>query len=824
MLSKQSGLIQGTAKARRDWLDDLRQDLRFAVRGAVRAPLFSLLAVVTLALGIGANAAVFGVVKSVLLDALPYRDAGQLVRVYAPQSKGQGARGALSAGTVSDLRERQHSFSQTGAFVSPQNGLYSGDRPEVLQVAWAEPAMFKTLGVTPLRGPGFTAEDATHDTATVTMLSNAAWHRLFSGDPNVIGRVMRINGLPRTIVGVLPPSFVPPDGNADVYLPLGMSPYMRNPITVRGSHNFGMVARLRPGITAAVADREMRFIGAELEHLYAKDNLGISLSDVSLRDAMVGETRTPLLILLASAALVLLIMCANLAGALLSRTISRRKEFAVRVALGAGRGRLVRQLLTESVLLATVGGVAGILLAELGLHLLRGLALNALPAYASLSLDPVAIGVAFALAVATGLAFGAGPAISVGRADPQGPLREQTRGTSESRRTRRLRGALVAGQIAFCVSLLAAAGLLARSLWALTTAPAGFNPGGVLTFSVRLPDPRWTKMSEASQFYDTFLDKLRALPGVTDAAVASALPMRILSSNGLFIQDAPWGANEAVPFVLTSVVSESYFHTLGVPMVEGRVFANSDRAELPPVMVINQAMAKKYWPGRDPVGAHVHIGPPDPSQPWITIVGVVGDTRNDAASLRAEPIMYLSTRQEIYGNAFVVRTSGDPASLTVSIRRALESLDPGLPLFDVATMRDMVDQRFAARRLPVVLMSGFGVLALLLASVGVYAMFATMAAAREREFGVRVALGSTRAAIAALVLWQGGVWMGAGLAAGALGVVVAARALRTQLYGIPPLDPVAIGVAVLVLLVCAGVALLAPVRRASRVDPITVLR
>lgn len=812
------------AEARRDWFDDLHRDLRFAVRAAGRAPLFSLLAVVTLALGIGANAAVFGVVKSVLLDALPYRDAGQLVRVYAPQSKGQGAKGALSAGTVSDLRERQHSFMQTGAFVSPHDGLYSGERPEVLQVALAEPAMFKTLGVTPLRGPGFTAKDATHDTATVAMLSNAAWHRLFGGDPNAIGRVIRVNGLPRTIVGVLPRSFVPPDGNADVYLPLDLSPYMRNPVTVRGSHNFGMVARLRPGITAALADREMRSIGAELERLYAKDNLGISLSAVSLRDAMVGETRTPLLILLASAALVLLIMCANLAGALLSRTISRRKEFAVRVALGAGRGRLVRQLLTESVLLAAVGGVAGILLAELGLRLLRGLALNALPAYASLSLDPGAISVAFALAVTTGLAFGAGPAISVGRADPQGTLREQTRGTSESRRTRRLRGALVAGQIALCVSLLAAAGLLARSLWALTTAPAGFNPRGLLTFSVRLPDPRWTHMSEASQFYDTFLEKLRALPGVTDAAVASAQPMRIMSSNGLFIQDAPWGANEAVPFVLTSVVSESYFHTLGVPLVEGRVFTNSDRADMPPMMVINQAMAKKYWPGRDPVGAHVHIGPPDPTQPWITIVGVVGDTRNDPASLRAEPIMYLATRQEIYGNSFVVRTSGDPTSLTVSIRRVLESLDPGLPLFDVATMSDMVDQRFAARRLPVVLMSGFGVLALLLASVGVYAMFATMAAAREREFGVRVALGSTRGAIATLVLWQGGVWMGAGLGAGALGVAAAARALRTQLYGIPPLDPVAIGAAVLVLLVCAGVALLAPVRRASRVDPITVLR
>jgi len=812
------------AEARRAWLDDLGQDLRFAVRSAVRAPLFSLLAIVTLALGIGANAAVFGVVKSVLLDALPYKAPGELVRIYAPFRNGVDTRGSLSAGTISDIRERQHSFVSLGAFQSPRDVVYSGENPQVMQAIWAEANLFRTLGVTPARGPGFTDEDAMHDTATVVMLSDGAWQRLFSGDPKIIGRVIRINGLPRTVVGVLPRTFVPPEAQADFYLPLSIAPFMRDPIGVRGSHNFGMVGRMRPGVTMASADRELNTIGAELERLYAKDNLGIGLAGVPLRSAMVGDTRTPLLILLASAGLVLLIMCANLAGALLSRTISRRKEFAVRVALGANRGRLVRQLLTESVLLSLAGGLAGILLATLGLSLLRGLAVSALPSYAALSLDTGVVLVTLALAIATGLAFGVGPALSVGRVDPQGTLREQTRGSSESRHTRRARGVLVAGQIALCVSLLAAAGLLARSLWAMTTAPAGFNADGLLTFSVQLPDPRWRTPEAQLQFYDEFVEKLRALPRVTSVAITSRLPMMMTNSNGLFIQDAPWGPNEPVPFIRTGIVSEDYFHTLGVPVLQGRVFTRDDRMDSPPMIVINEAMAKRYWPTGNALGARVHIGPPNPSAPWITVVGIVGNQRNDPAALAPEPMMFLSTRQEVFGSSFIVRTAGDPLALAPTVRRTLASIDPVLPMVNVATMRSVFDERFTARRLPVVLMSAFGVLALALVSVGVYAMFTNMAAAREREFGVRVALGSTRREIAALVLRQGGVWMVVGLAAGAVGVVFAGRLLRTQLFGVPPLDPISIGSAVLVLLVCAGIALLAPVRRASRVDPITVLR
>ena len=812
------------AAARRDWFGDLRQDVRFAVRSAIRAPLFSVLAVATLALGIGANAAVFGTVKSVLLDALPYGNADRLVRIYSPFGDGPRQRGALSAGTVSDIRERQRSFESLAAFFPPRDGILSADAPHIVKAMFIEPALLPTLGVSPMRGTGFRDEDANRDTTTVVMISHGAWQRLFGGADDAIGKVVRLNGIPRTIVGILPRNFVPPQEEADFYQPLAMAPLMRDPVSVRGSHSAGFIGRLKPGVSVEAADRELRAIGLEIEQLFAKDNRGFGLTGIPLRDAMVGDTRAPLIILLASAALVLLIMCANLAGALLSRTISRRKEFAVRVALGAGRGRLVRQLLTESILVSAVGGAVGLVLAAIGLRLVRGLAAFSLPMYADLRLDTGAVIVTSLLALLTGLAFGVGPAISVGRADPQGTLRDESRAASESRRTRRARGVLVAGQIALCVSLLAAAGLLTRSLWAITTAPLGFDTGNLLTFSLQLPNAKYGTIDSRVRLRDQLEEAVRALPGVKNVAVTSQLPTKVTNTNGFFIQTAPWATNQPVPFITTTRVTDTYFETLSIPLKRGRFFSTIDRADAPPVLIINEAMAEKYWPNGDAVGARVHVGPPNPNAPWITIVGIVGNTRNDPTKLSPEPMMFFAQRQQPFGESVVIRTSGDPAALTATVRRTIAAIDPTLPIYNVATLDEVVATTFAPRRLPVVLMGAFGALALLLASVGVYAMFATMAASREREIGVRIALGATRSGIASLILRQGGGWMAVGLAVGGAGVVFVGRFLRTQLFGVPELDPIAIGAAVFVLVVCAALALMVPIRRATRVDPILVLR
>lgn len=821
-------LEERKTQARRDWFEDLRQDLRFAARSALRAPVFTALAVITLALGIGANAAVFGVVKSVLLNSLPYADARRLMEVRSPiKAFPDEERGALSAGTISDFRERQKSFESSGAYASPRDMIYNpGDIPQIVKARWVEPSLFTTLGVKPVLGTLFTKADGMRDTSFNIMIPWKTWQTTFGGASNIVGKTVTLNNINRTIVGVLPRSFVMPSEEADYFMPLDMAPYMRNAISVRGSHNFDMVARLKPGVTPEAADRELRSIGDELEKLYAKDNFGIGLGAKSLRDAMVGPTRTPLLVLLASAALVLLITCANLAGALLSRTISRRKEFAVRIALGAGRERLVRQLLTESVLLSFAGAIAGVVLALTLLAALRGLSLSVIPNYADLSLDGGAIAVTFIIALVTGITFGLGPALSVGRADPQSTLRDETRGSTESVRSRQMRGALVAGQIALCVSLLAAAGLLGKALWTMTNAPMGFDADRMLTFSVQLPPGRYPgdPPDKRVTFHDEFERRLAALPGVKSVAVTSGLPTTIGNSNGIFIQSRPWSANEPVPFITTARVSEGFFKGMGIPLVSGRTFTTADAVGTSPVMVITEAFAKRYFPKGDAVGQQIRYGPPDPNQPWTTIIGVVGNVRNNPLALSPEPLMFFSLRQEPFGEIFAVRTTGDPEAITSAIRTALKEVDPGLPMYQVKTMDDVVAGRFAARKLPVMLMSAFGVLALLLASVGVYAMFTSMAAAREREFGVRIALGGSRGSVAGLVLRQGGRWMLVGLAVGAVGIAVAARLVSSQLNGAPAFDPFTIGAAVLVLLVCAGVALLVPVRRATRVDPISVLR
>lgn len=812
-------------RRRRDWFDDLRQDLRFSVRSALGAPMFTTLAVLTLALGIGANAAVFGVVKSVLLNSLPYQDPEHLVRISTP-IKALGDRvGMISAGTISDLRERQQSFSSLGAWLPPREMIYNpGDNPQIVQARWVEPALFTTLGTRFVIGNSFEEKDGLRDTAFVTVLPWKTWQSAFGGAPDVIGKQVRLNGINRMVVGVLPRDFVLPEGDADYFFPSALALWMSDPIGVRGSHNFSMVGRLKPGVSIEAADRELRMIGDELEKLYAKDNFGIGMMGMPLRDSMVGDTRTPLIVLLASAALVLLITCANLAGAVLSRTISRRKEFAVRVALGAGRGRIVRQLLTESVLLSIAGGIAGVLLAIVLLGTLRGLSLDVIPRYADLSLDAGALVVTFLAALLAGFAFGLGPALSVGKADPQGTLRDESRGSTESVRTRQLRGVLVAGQIALCLSLLAAAGLLARSLWEMTHAPMGFNSERLLTFTVGLPNSRYPSAEVRSNFHTSLIERLKALPGVTGVAVTSQLPTTITNRNGLFVEHRPWGPNEPVPFMVTSRVSDDYFKVFGFQLKAGRTFNSADQAGGAPVAVISEEMAQRYWPDGNAVGSRFRWGPPNPDQPWTTIVGVVGNIRNDPTALRPEPMMFHSLRQQPYGESFAIKTTGNPSDITSAARTALRSIDPELPMYRLSAMEKVVDNGYAARRLPVLLMMGFGVLALLVASVGIYAMFATMATAREREFGVRMALGSSRGAVAGLVIRQGGVWMGLGLVLGAAGVFAATRLVRTQLYGIGQLDPLTIGAAVLVLLVCAGVALLVPVRRATKVDPITVLR
>jgi predicted permease len=806
-------------------VDTFFQDIRYSLRLFRRAPGFTAVAIATLALGIGANAAIFGVVKSVLLDALPYADADRLVRVYAHGLDGTQGFPLLSARMVHTIAARQQSFESLAAFDSARDAVYgSDDFARIVTIAWVEPGLFKTLGVSAALGRTFHDDDRAKghvpasgaevgpDTARVVLLTHAAWQRLFAGDPGVVGRDVRINGIPRTVIGVLPRDFVGPMGQADFYLAFDLGPALTS-----GSAWLRLVGRLKPGTTPEAAQREIAALWASRE--YPEEYSSLGMSAMPLRDALVGSTRTPLVVLLASAVLVLLIACANLAGALLSRGLSRRKEFAVRMALGAGRRRLVRQLLTETMVLALAGGAAGLLLAQSMLSLLRGLATPVLPAFAELSLDPGAVLVTAVLSLCTGLAFGVVPALSVGRADAQGTLRDEARGASEGRRPRRLRGVLVAGQMALCASLLAGAGLLSRSLWEMATAPLGFDPAGVLTARLRLSTREYPTLEARARFHEQLAERLRLVPGVDAVAIANKVPtVESPRRDGFSIEGAP--LTDGQPYVAYASVSDDYFRTLRIPLRQGRTFDASDRAGAPATVVISESLARRYWPAGNALGSRIRLGG-DP----VTVIGVVGDVRNDLARPDAEPMTYRSRRQESTQRLCVLlRTRGDPLALVRAVEREVAALDPSLPVQQAMTLDAAVGEGLAARRLPVMLMTAFGALALLLASVGVYAMFASMAAAREREFGVRMALGSRPSAIAGLMLRQGAGWMAAGLSGGALGIVLVVQLLRGWLYGVPPFDPIALGGAVAILLGCAAVALLIPVRRATRVDPVVALR
>jgi putative ABC transport system permease protein len=685
-----------------------------------------------------------------------------------------------------------------------------------------------------IRGRAFRREDAVdglipltggalgQDAGASVILSYPAWTRLFGTETNAIGREVRINGVPRTIVGVLPEGFIGPMGPVDFYLAFDRVPVIANPIAARRSQWLGMVARLKPGVSQDAGIREVAQIWAQLVRDYPADNGSLSTSAMPLRDAMVGDTRTPLVVLMTSAALVLLITCANLAATLMSRALSRRKEFAVRTALGAGRVRLVRQLLTESIVMAMTGGVVGVVLAMLSLDAMRDLASRALPVHANPALDWSAMLVTAAVALGTGLLFGIAPALAIGRADTQSTLRDESRGSSESPQSRRFRGALVAAQLALCVSLLVGTGLLTRSLWAMTGASLGFEPDGVLTGFIQVPVRDYSTPDARIQFRRQFEERVRALSGVESVATATAVPTLVRQRSGVSLDGEPPG--QAQPFVISVAVSDDYFRTLRIPLRQGRTFDTQERLDSPRTVVISESMARRFWPNGNAVGSRLRMGP-DPKSPLIQVIGIVGDVRNDLARADAEPIAYASTRQlPVPIVTFLVRTKGDPLALVKPIERELAALDRGLPLQQVRTLPAVIGVGVAGRRLPVLLMTGFGALALLLASVGVYSLFASMTAAREREFGVRMALGSRPSAIAGLVLRQGAVWIAAGLGIGAVGIVLVVRLVRDLLYSVTPFDPLTVGGSVAVLVVCATIALLIPLRRATRVDAAVALR
>ncbi len=817
------------------------QDLRFALRQLVRRPGFTVIAVLTLALGIGANTAVFSAVYAVLLARLPYPEPDQLQRVIPTFTGPDGAVDSMPYWSYPEYEAfRSATHDVTAAAYTPRALSYnlSGQGPPrraMLEIVSG--SYFGLLGVQAAVGRTFTPdEDAVPDARPVAVIGNALWHTAFAGDTGIVGRTLTLNGVDLTVVGVAPPGFAGLSGEADVWAPTMMAPSLvfRNRLNQKLSFWMSVIARV-PRASAPLARTEMASAARVMaDRMPFQDAFGPVRVGLASRPLAASRTdpslaRT-LLILLAAVACVLLIACVNVANLLMARGARRARELGLRVSLGAGRGRLVRQLLTESALLGLLGAGAALLVARWGLvavAALRPLALAGPGTLEHLRLSVPVLAFDVAVALVAILVFGTAPALAAVRTDPRTLL-----GRSVGHRRTGPRGALVAGEVALALALLVGAGLLLRSFSQLRSTPLGFEPHHVLAAWVNVP--RQTRTGdEATRLFTETARRIEGRPGVERVAVANCLPAHVGTAGvggcdhvGMKIEGDASGAPKQGREVWMNMVSGSYFATMGIPVLEGRTLEPGDRADAPRVAVVTRAAADRYWPGRDPVGARIQLtvgwGPEDD---WATVVGVVGNVVGGSVREAARPGVYLSYPQFSYqSNYLVVRGSGDASGIAAAIRSSLREVDRSLPLWDVRTMDERVAQATAGDRFGTALLGAFGLLALSLAAVGIYGVLAFSVAGRTREMGLRMAVGADRGDVVLLVLREGLRLTAIGLGTGLVLAAGFSRVLRSQLYEISPLDPAAFVAAVVLILAVAGLACWIPARRATRVDPMEALR
>jgi predicted permease len=818
-------------------METLRQDLRFAARTLLRRPLFTALAVLTLALGIGANTAIFSVVNSVLLAPLPFRAPDRLVVVWSSNPEFAKAIGLpdklpTSTGPFYDWRAQSRTLDHLSMVASDRATLTGRGEPEILSLVNVTGDLFELLGTQPLLGRTIQPADEAAG-ARVTVLSHRLWMRRFGGDPSIVGQTLTLADKPVTVVGVMPPSFAFPRGaempsgfgfaaEPDLWFPMLFTPEQRQ---ARGDHDSVALARLKPGIGRAAANAEMVALAARLAKQYPDTDQGWTARVEPLPEQLTGTVRPALLILSGAVALVLLIACVNVANLLLAQAAARQKEVAVRTALGASRGRMVRQLLTESLLLALAGGAFGSLLAFWSLRALGAL----IPAgvrTGSLGLDGRVLAFTSVLALAAGALAGLAPALQMTRSDLASTLRDGTRAGSVTSRGRRTLRALVVVETALAVLLAVGAGLLMRSFTRLTAVDPGFRPRGVLTAQVTLNGPRYPSPRIAA-FYAAALERIRAVPGVEVAGAVSNLPMSGTESISDFIAEGrPRPEPGRNPSADRRAATPGYFEALGIPLRRGRLFRDGDAAEAPRVAVIDETLARTYWPGADPIGKRFHRGSADTKKPnWITVVGVVGNVRNSGLHVEPRPQVYLPETQDTFSvMSLAVRTKGDPRRLAAAVRAAVHAVDPDQAVSDVMTMEEMVDRALAGRRFNLVLLSLFAGLALVLSVVGIYGVMSYSVAQRTRELGLRMALGARRRAVLALVVREAGALTLGGLVAGLVLSLAATRVMASLLFGVGATDPVTLAAVSIGLALVSLVAAYVPGQRATRVDPMVALR
>lgn len=800
-------------------LDALQHDLRYALRQLRRSPGFAVVAILTLALGLGATTAIWSVVDGVLLRPLPYPHPDRLLRVWHFNTRNDAPREQVSFETYRGLVGGVDALD-AAAGVSPRWSfvLREPGQPERVQGYWVSASFFDLMGVRPAVGRGFRPDEDRADGPPVALLGHALWERKFGGDPGVVGRSIRLSGRAVTVVGVMPAGFDFPDA-AGVWAPLAQNPLVGRGRQVRW---VDVVGRLAPGATVEGARDGIAAYFERLAGAYPKANGGLRATVQTLYASIVGGVKPALWTLLGGVAFLLLITCANLSNLLLSRAAARRGELAVRQALGAGSGRLVRQLLTESVTLGLFGGAAGTVLAYALVRIFRSMGPADLPRLGAVAVDLRVLGVAGGLTLAAGVLFGLAPALAAAREGVQGSLRRTGRSVAGGRD--RLRSGLVVSQVTLALVLLAGAGLLLHSFVRLTSVDPGFRASGVLTLQFGVPSGY--DDAGAVDFYRRLFDRLEAIPGVTAAGGATRLPLGDALSTRLEIRgrDVPDGDQPDVEF---RRASPHYFAAMGIPVLRGRGFDERDGPDAPPVMILSRAAAEEFWPGENPIGKRVRFwysGMP-PDAPWLEVVGITGDVKEFGLDAAAPPVAYVPFSQGPPSSPFVaVHTTGDPAALAAPVRERLRSLDPDIVIWNVSSMSARVSESVARQRFSLLLIGAFGVLALALAAVGIYGVLAYAVRRRSREIGIRMALGAAGGDVVRMVVGHGLRLAAAGLALGLVAALLVTRLMRSLLFQVSPADPLALGGVTAVLAAVAAAAAWLPARRATRVDPMTVLR
>jgi putative ABC transport system permease protein len=795
----------------------LWQDLRYSYRLLLRNPLFTAIAVIVLALGIGAATAIFSVVNAVLLRPLPFPDAGRLVQVSEVARQQGGKQESVSFPNLLDWRAQSHSFAQIAAYKFNNFFLTGSDEPERLIGLNVSANFHQTLGVAPAAGRAFLPEADQPGGKREVIISHGLWQRRFGSDPQLIGKGVTLNNETFTVIGVMPPSFQFPDSGVDLWAPLALDPGKED----RGNHTLSVIARLAPSESLGHARTEMDTIALRLEQQYPTSNEGRGVSVVPLHEQLVGAARTSLLILLGAVGCILLIACANVTNLLLSKATTRQKEIAVRMALGASRLRIVRQLLTESLLLSFVGGALGSLAGWWGVSLLIAAGSVELPNTKTVEVDYTVLAFAFAASLLAGVASGLTPALQISKSDFNESLKQDSRGATGGARQQRLRSLLAIFEIALALVLLAGGGLLFKSFLRLRQVDPGFKPEHVLTLELSLPKAKYSGKQAVINFFDRTFQRIGALPGVGSVGAISDIPFGGSHTNSSFTIDGqPPVPSGQEPEANMNVVGSSYFKTMSIPLRQGREFTGDDALNAPGVAVVNEALAQRYLPGESPLGKRIILG-----QGNYEIVGVVGDVKQERLSRPSSPEIYLHYLQfPTRGMNLVVRTGDDPQALIGSIRGALREIDPNQPIYSVRTMEERLSRSVTSQRFSALLLGVFAGAALLLAGVGIYGVVAYSVTERTHELGIRIALGAQPRDIFRLVVGQGLILILIGVGIGLAAAFALTRLMSGLLYGISPTDPTTF---ITISLLLAAVALLAsyiPARRATKVDPMLSLR